>query len=112
MADGSEWQVQANGYYNVGDLVLGSVYYSGGNSTSSGAFRLYNGSSFIDTGTITRATSSSKTNDSSRDLIIGNIRKDDNADINAPFEGSLFGVWFTKEFTNSLDDGFFSRWIP
>lgn len=40
MADGSTWKIEASGFYIVGDLVLGSTKYSGGNTSLSGEFRL------------------------------------------------------------------------
>lgn len=111
MNDGSIWQIAASAFYNAGDLVLGSVKYSGGNSNSSGILRLYNGSTFVETGNITLANNSSKASEAAFDLSIGNTLEDGNTNTNGPFEGSLFGVWFTKPFSRSLDDGFMRRWV-
>lgn len=113
MTNGNFWSIEASGFYSVNDLVLGSITYSGGNSSSSGSFRLWNGSTFVDTGTITTASgSSTKSNDGSDDFIVGNIHDTTNLSDNAPFEGPIFGLWITKPSQISLDDTYLQRWVP
>lgn len=111
-ADGSVWQIRAAGFYNAGDLVLGYVTYNGGNTSGSGALRLYDGSNFVNAGTVTVGNSSQIGDESSDDLIIGNLKDPSNASFNAPFEGPIFGIWFTRPANTLFDEGYLSRWIP
>lgn len=114
MTNGSSWQIRAAGFYSVGDLVLGSVSYNGGNTSGSGSFRLYNNSTgqFVDTGTVSTASGSTKDDDSAGTLVVGNMHDAGNFNDNSPFQGPLFGLWMTNPFSNSLDDGYMQRWIP
>jgi len=113
MTNGNFWAVEASGFYSVDDLVLGSLTYSGGNTSGSGSFRLWNGSSFVTTGTVTTASgSSTKFNDASDDFIVGNMHDPADTSDNAPFEGPIFGLWITKPSQISLDDQYMQRWVP
>lgn len=112
MTNGSTFQIAANAFYSVDDLVLGYLTYDGGNASNSASFRLYNQTSFVTTGTVTTATSSTKSSDASDELVIGNHLDPNNSDINSPFQGSLFGLWITDPANNSIDESYFSRWIP
>ncbi len=111
-ANGSIWSIRSNGFYSVGDLVLGSVTYDGGNTSGSGTMRLYNQSDFIDVGVVTNGTSSSIASDGAEDMIIGNTRDPNNAQTNTPFEGPIFGIWMTNPGSTIFDDSYMSRWIP
>ncbi len=112
--DGSSWEIEAAGFYSVGDLVLGSVSYSGGNTSSSGTFRLYNNSTgqFVDTGTVTTSSGTDKSNDGAGEFVVGNMHTTTAFGDNSPFQGPIFGLWITKPFTRSLDDRYMQRWIP
>lgn len=115
MDDESQYQINASGFFSGGSfpkLILGSVRYSGGNTSGSATLRLYNGSSFVETGTVTTASSSTLVDDSARDLVVGNILNDSNNNLNAPFEGVIMGVWITDPFTSSVDDEYLLRWVP
>lgn len=110
--DGTFWSIEASGFYSIGDLVLGSIRYSGGNSSTSGKFRLWNGSSFVETGTVTTATGSTRDSDAAGDFVVGNIYDPTDTSDNQPFQGPLFGLWITKPHQISLDDAYMQRWIP
>lgn len=119
MDNGSRFRIQASGFYegsgfpSFPKLVLGHLNYDGTNTSSSASFRLYNGSSFVTVGSITTASgSSTKQSDASRDLVIGNVLDDTSNNINAPFEGAIFGVWATKPEDNAIDESYLERWIP
>lgn len=112
MTNGSFWECRASGFFTVGDLVLGSITYDGGNSSGSGSFRLWNGSNFVETGTVSTASSSTKKDDSSKDFILGNMRDDSRPVDNSPFEGPLFSIWITKPSQLSLDNQYQQRYIP
>lgn len=111
MTNGSRFILAANGFYSASDLVLGYVRYSGGNSNGSASFRLFNGSDFVTVGTVTTASSSSKQSDASRDFVVGNTLKEGDTNINAPFEGPLFGLWVTRPANNAVDESYLARWI-
>lgn len=112
--NGDPWEIEASSFYSVDDLVLGSVSYSGGNTSGSGSFRLYNNSTgqFVDTGTVTTSSGTTKDDDSAGVFTVGNMHTTTNFNDNSPFEGPLFGLWMTNPFTNSLDDSYMQRWIP
>lgn len=111
-SNGSTWQIEADGFYKVGDLVLGYVVYDGGNTSGSGTVRLYDGSNFVSVGAVSVGTSSGIGSDAADDLVIGNLRDPDNSSFNQPFEGPLFAVWFTRPANNSFDESYLQRWIP
>lgn len=110
-SNGSSWQLTVPGFYGVGDLVLGTLTYDGGNANGSGFFRLFNGSEFVTVGSVSLGTASGTSDDSALPLIIGNVLDPSNPDANAPFEGPLFGLWFTRPGSSSFDESYLSRWI-
>ena len=110
-ADGSTWQISAPGFYSVGDLVLGYVSYNGGNSSNSGFARLWNGSSFVTANTVTVGTSSTIGNESADELVIGNVYDPSNTNLNAPFEGPIFAIWFTGPASSQFDENYLRRWV-
>jgi len=112
MTNQSKWQIQASGFYSPGDLVLGSITYDGGNSSGSGSFRLWNGATFVDTGTVTTATSSTKATDAAGDFVVGNIYDPARLNDNSPFQGPIFALWITDTAQNSIDDEYLQRWVP
>ena len=111
-SDGSTWQISVNGFYDVGDLVLGYLTYDGGNTSSSGEFRIYNGTNFVNAGSISTGSSSGIGQDTPQQLVIGNVRDPDNSSTNQPFEGPLFAVWMTRPAANQFDESYLTRWIP
>jgi hypothetical protein len=111
-SDGSTWTLSASGFYNEGDLVLGSLTYNGGNSSGSGSFRLYNGSTFITTGSVTVGAVSGIGTESTKNLIVGNVLDTADANINAPFGGPILGLWMTKPGSRVFDDNYMGQWIP
>lgn len=111
-SDNTAWQIQSNGFYSQGDLVLGYLTYDGGNTSGSGSFRLYNGSDFITTGSVVTGTASGIGSDSSKNMIVGNILDTGNNNNNAAFGGPIFGLWLTKPANNIFDEGYMGRWIP
>lgn len=113
-SNGSTWSIRADGFYSPGDLVLATLSYNGGNTSNSGSFRLYNNSTseFVTVGTITVGTASGIGDDAADQLVVGNIRDPNNGDTNAPFQGPIFAVWFTRPGVTFLDQAYMSRWIP
>lgn len=109
----SSWKIKASGFYKVGHLVLGYVRYSGGNTTGSGIFRLYNNNTqeFVTVGSVTTGSGSTRGLDASYPLVLGNIIDPTNPDNNAPFEGPLFGVWMTKAADVTFDESYMARWL-
>jgi hypothetical protein len=111
-SDNTTWLIQAPGFYAPNDVVLGTLTYDGGNTSGSGSFRLYDGVEFVTTGSVTTGTASGLGTDTDDQLVIGNIRDPNNADVNAPFEGTVLSLWFTRPGTSIFDEGYMARWIP
>lgn len=111
-SNGSIWAISSAGFYSVGDLVLGYVIYDGGNLSNSGSLRLYDGANFVTVGSVSVGTTSGIGSDAADEMVIGNIRNPAQANVNAPFEGPLFGIWMTSPAANSFDEGYMGRWIP
>lgn len=111
-SDNSVWSVSSSGFYNAGDLVLGYLTYDGGNTSGSGSFRLYDGADFVSVGSVSVGTASGIGTDDADTMVIGNKRDPGNLNSNAPFEGPLFGIWFTTPASNAFDEGYLARWIP
>lgn len=109
-ANGSFWELTADGFYSAGDLVLGTLVYDGGNTSSSGAFTLFNGSSFVTTGTVATGSSSTIGDDSDGNLNVGNQEGPTNG-FNSPFQGVIMALWATSSGSTSLDQGYLSRWV-
>jgi len=113
MSNGAFWLLEASGFFSVDDLVLGSIRYDGGNTSNSGTFRLWNGSSFVETGTVTTASgSSTKASDAAGDFVVGNIYDPLDLTDNSPYQGPVFAVWMTSPFQISLDDQYLQRYVP
>ncbi len=109
-SDGTFWQISAGGFYSAGDLVLGTLTYNGGNLSGSGSFRLWNGSTFVTTGTVTTGTSSTRGNDGPEDFVVGN-QEGSGSGFNAPFQGPVFAMWATKPAISTFDEGYMARWV-
>lgn len=110
--DGTVWSLTASGFYSQGDLVLGSMRYTGGNTSSAGFFEIYNGSDFVVTGSISTGTAGGTGQESTSDLIIGNVVDQGTPLQNQPFGGPIFGIWMVVPDNRIFDNSYLARWIP
>lgn len=109
--NGSTWEIKASGFLSAGDLLLGHVIYSGGNNSGSGTMFLYNGASFVETGSVTTGSSSTIGTDAADAMVVGNQRLA-SPGFNSPFHGPIMGIWVTKPARTSIDFSYMERWIP
>ena len=113
-SNNSTWKIRADGFYSAGDLVLAIVTYDGGNASNSGSMRLYNNSidQFVTAGTVSLGTASGSGTDDLEQLVVGNLVNQFATNQNQPFQGAIFGVWFTRAALTFADEFYLRRWIP
>ncbi len=110
------FQIIVPGFYSSSSrrLVLGTLTYNGGNSSSSGQFRLWDGNQFVDRGSITTGGSST-VNDASAPLTMGNVESTTQTTSgqrnNAPWQGPIMAVWITRPGASEFDDAYLMRWV-
>ncbi|MGI9504666.1 MAG: hypothetical protein ACR2RE_16610 [Geminicoccaceae bacterium] len=111
-SDGSIFNFSANGFYASLNLVVGVFTWNGTTATDSANFRLWDGTQFVNVGSVLNPGSGSIGGADNFDMVVGNTVNTANGQENAhaAFHGSIFSLWATKPGLTTFDDSYLLKY--